>query len=148
MIQYYILFSESVLHPVHFGSSSNIGIRHHMPWTFLPVWRWYSMAIMLNHRSTAFIYRQRHFISFVVKDGCHYQTMDISLFRFVVATRHPLPSQVCIRSRKCSLLTDTQSSTLKIGSGCFVATMNRDKLIFILSSGKSSLINYSNPDYN
>ncbi len=37
-------------------------------------------------------------ITFVVKDGCHYQTMNISLSRFVVATRDLLPSQVCIRS--------------------------------------------------
>ncbi len=45
-------------------------------------------------------------------------------------------------------ITDNQSSTLKKGSGCLLATTNRDKLILILSSGRSSLINYSIPDSN
>ncbi len=41
----------------------------------------------------------------------------------------------------------SKSCTLKIGSGYLVPTMNRDKLIFILSSGKPFFINYGNPDF-
>ncbi len=37
---------------------------------------------------------QNYQITFIVKDGCHLQTMNISLYCLRVAIMHPLPSQV------------------------------------------------------